>query len=518
MDTYNVPLIFVFIGNKFPDYGYDSIKFSYKHSNLKIIVLTNSKLNLKKFSNANVEIHNLDFYVSPQKLDDHLTNLKNFRQGFWTKTLERFHVLEQFCQKYNITRFFHSELDNISFNLDRLSRKIEAMNLKGVFLPRESITTMIGSLVYINRLDTLNKFNKFSLNDENMNLNEMEILSLFQNECDSMFTLPSTTNSQNLTFKFNLSCDEIGGIVDGNLYGRYFFGKDPRNVNGKVYNLFKHDRGGKIEWYSQKFGYTVYNHEYSIFIEDANKKIFFYNLHIHSKSIRRSFNNIERIILGLNSGSKTLILYNPLGYLRKIILLISIIKRHSFKNIKKIIFNHNSLIRIYCFFCRFFRLNLKKISLKTINTKIYYERIEWGLLVSNQIIICDINLVFAKIKDSAGSLIRTPLNQTPHYRIFRSLIMSQSPNEEDVNLYSIHSSNLERSYDDVIKYFQAFLFIIESPPSDVFLINNVVFENKKSEFAIIDGLHRLSAQYALGKEAVSVRVCCLSFSKTEFNY
>lgn len=316
MNTITLPLIFVFIGNKFPDYGYESLNFSSIHSRLQIILLTDSVIDLKKIINSEIKINNLDFYNAPSKLDNHLLSLKSIREGFWTKTLERFHVLQQYCSMNNITKFFHSELDNVVFNLNVLSQKIEATNLEGVFLPRQSISTMIGSLVYCNSLKVLQQFNDFSLTDENMSLNEMEILSSFQNRYDSFFTLPSTPSSKKLMFDFDITCNQIGGIVDGNLYGRYIFGRDPRNVNGSVYNMFQHSRGGVIDWEQIKFGYNYFNNKYSVFTLEAEEKIYFYNLHIHSKSINSSFKKIGKIIYRLNNNSKTLILINPLGYVR----------------------------------------------------------------------------------------------------------------------------------------------------------------------------------------------------------
>lgn len=319
MNILTLPLIYVFIGNKFPDYGYESLNFSSIHSKLEIILLTDSAVDFKKINNSKIKINNLDFYNSPSKLDNHLLSLKSIREGFWTKTLERFHVLQQYCSMNYITKFFHSELDNVVFNLNVLSQKIEATNLEGVFLPRQSISTMIGSLVYCNSLKVLQQFNDFSLTDKNMSLNEMEILSAFQNRYDSFYTLPSTPNDQNLMFDFDIICDEIGGIVDGNLYGRYFFGRDPRNVNGSVYNMFQHARGGVIDWKQIKFGYNCINNVYEVFTLDDEKKIYFYNLHIHSKSINRSFKKIGKIIYRLNNNSKTLIIINPLGYVRLVL-------------------------------------------------------------------------------------------------------------------------------------------------------------------------------------------------------
>lgn len=79
------PLIYVYLGKQFPDYGYESIEFSIKNSNLDIILLTNSNFQTKQLK---IDLHSLDFYVAPAKLDNHLSELKNIRNGFWTKTLE----------------------------------------------------------------------------------------------------------------------------------------------------------------------------------------------------------------------------------------------------------------------------------------------------------------------------------------------------------------------------------------------------------------------------------------------
>jgi hypothetical protein len=310
------PLIFVYLGSKFPDFAYQSVNFSKINSNLDILLLTNAKYKVQKFKIPQSNIINLDFYSPPNNIDMHMPHLKKFRKAFWTKTLERFFILEQYCSNNNIQEFFHAELDNITFELERLHKFISEKGFKGLFLPRQSNDTMVASLLYCNNLNTLKYFNTFSLNEENLDYNEMKLLSLFQYKNDSVFTLPSTTSDHILNFDFDLTSKEIDGIVDGNLYGRYFFGKDRRNVNGSVFNMFKHSRGGDINWSDQKYESTNLNGKYQVYLIEEDTYFKFYNLHIHSKLIEKNVLRIDKILNNLNKGKKTLIALNPIGYLR----------------------------------------------------------------------------------------------------------------------------------------------------------------------------------------------------------
>lgn len=307
------PLIYVYLGKQFPDYGYESIEFSIKNSNLDIILLTNSDFQTKQLK---IDLHSLDFYVAPAKLDNHLSELKNIRNGFWTKTLERFHVLEQFCKQNNINEFVHIELDNIAFELDSLINNISKLKLKGIFLPRESNNAMIASLFYCNNLETLEKFNSFSLNDDCMHLSEMYILSHFQDSNKDVFTLPSVLKDTVQDHSSIVSSEALEGVVDGILFGLYLFGKDPTTVIGTVSNKFIRASALKIPLEDFKFGIEYFGDKSRVYVAHENQKSFFYNFHIHSKIINKNISRIDSIILRLNLNKKTLIMFNFLSYFK----------------------------------------------------------------------------------------------------------------------------------------------------------------------------------------------------------
>lgn len=181
--------------------------------------------------------------------------------------------------------------------------------------------------------------------------------------------------------------------------------------------------------------------------------------------------------------------------------------------IKRLIFNNKMITKIFCALSSICSFRMNKLILSKIKTKIYYELLEWGTLVSNQIIICDVRSVFAQIKDVDGILVQTPLKETPHYKIFESLVRKEFPEEDNIKNYKIHSNNINNDH-DIIPYFKEIFSLVKEPPTDNFLIGNVVYNNKQDRFFIIDGLHRLAAQLALDSKEVSLRLCCLTIDKS----
>ena len=117
------PLVFVWIGENLPDWAIDSINITRNLCGLKTIILTNKSV--KKCSFVDEHFYIDDFYKINSKSNNQEISVSNFRDGFWAKTLERFLVIKSFMRFAGVEKIFHAELDNIIFNIEGLSSRLD---------------------------------------------------------------------------------------------------------------------------------------------------------------------------------------------------------------------------------------------------------------------------------------------------------------------------------------------------------------------------------------------------------
>lgn len=285
------PLIFVYDGI-LPDYSYYSLELSKKYSNKKIILLTtkNNQNFSKKFDHYYIE----DFYKFDLSKKINFSNYhKNFWNGFWIKTIERFFILETFCKKKNIDSFFHAELDNIVFNLDDLDNLLDQHGKK-LFFTKDRYDRGIASLIYVNSLEYLKDFCNFIIDNlGNDFINEMNLLGNFSNiyskKCGILPNELHYFQSEKMIFK-TIDSMKINGIFDGAMVGTYLFGTDPRIVDGIVFNKNEPknaDNQTNFFYGNLLFYFNSSKKEFLIEHKITKKKVKIYNLHVHSKLFKK---------------------------------------------------------------------------------------------------------------------------------------------------------------------------------------------------------------------------------------
>lgn len=294
----NIKIIYVWIGDKLPSYAYKSLEHSLKFSGCEVILLTTKNV-IETCKLTSVSLYDINnFYIQEEKLFSYdYFGDKEFWNGFWIKTLERFYILNSFVQKYNITEFFHAELDNIIFKIDDLSIKLNKYG-KGIFAPKDASDRVVGSLVYINNIMTLDKIIK-SIDITNGKKNDMYILGDYFLKENDAYPLPiENVFDRNFKEWIYVPIEITDGIFDANAIGQYILGVDPRlDKYSPVYNQFKNEN---IKYDLDKCSFSYINSNF--YIDNGLNKYKIYNLHVHSKlfyhfdnniSIRKLLNNVN---------------------------------------------------------------------------------------------------------------------------------------------------------------------------------------------------------------------------------
>jgi hypothetical protein len=273
----NIPIVFIFIGKKIPDYVFYSLKLNRYYSNVDDIFFVSNIFPKEKIEGV-TEINFTDFYDS--NFDNFFDGNKNqWWDGFWNKTIERFFVLEAFMKVYNFNKVLHLEIDNLCFDVSELINKI-SNRTEGLHYPTYTDNTSSASLLFVNGINSLKDFNMFILN--NSNLTDMQLLYIYQKSFkDKVFNLPTMINDSNYS-KY--------GITDLNSIGQYFFGRDKRILKSSNKNLIV---SNEDVYYGFLFNMTdckIEGRSFNIYLNDTKIKV--NNIHVHSK-IHKKLSNLD---------------------------------------------------------------------------------------------------------------------------------------------------------------------------------------------------------------------------------
>ena len=311
----NPPLVFVYLGKKLPEYVKYSMLLACETSHCDVVLLSEVSLDIKKDNYKNVLIQSFYDYSEFIEIAKSLNFDKNFWDGFWLKTLERFFVLKQYMKHFKMNKCFHAEADNMVFNLSELSQKLDSIG-EYMFIPKPSQDIAIASLIYINSKKSIEMLCDYA-KEKSDATNEMQILANFINKFpDFAKALPTDIAfDEDIDFEY-ISPEVSGGIFDAAAIGQWLFGVDMRHLNKPLYNHFKNHTGYKnIE--NLKFKYEQETYRLKIFNQEKHYEL--YNLHIHSKVIKNIYlyrNFFEKVFNNSNKNIKTLVSLNLLGTLK----------------------------------------------------------------------------------------------------------------------------------------------------------------------------------------------------------
>jgi len=307
MEITNKPiLIFVWIGDKLPSYAHKSLKHACECSGCDVYLICSKSIILSVAIDNLYKFDYEDFYVRKDELDKYeYYGSKDFWNGFWVKTLERFFVINEFVNNYNITNFFHAELDNIIFNVSDLAIRLNNY-AQGIYAPKDAKDRVVGSFIYVNKIETLRNIISIipTIKDKK---NDMYILGEYFKSATDAYALPiENIFIENFNKWEIVPNDIVMGLFDANAVGQYLLGVDPRlDKYSPVYNKFYNEN---MQFDLNKCYFELENNG-EIYISNQNSKLKLYNIHLHSKLFHYfdSHNKILRLLDAVNSKERIIV-------------------------------------------------------------------------------------------------------------------------------------------------------------------------------------------------------------------
>jgi len=299
------PLIFVWIGSKFPIWGLDSLEFSYLNNRNRVIILLldNNSISLKNLIPDFVDEYFLsDEFINSCNLEGDI----KLNGNFWINSSKRLKIIYEFCKKQMINQLFHAELDNLIFNLQGLEAKLNKKG-SGFFAPQDSPDRALASLIYCNNIRSISEIFKYFYSPFFAN-SEMHAIGFFSKYSDMFFALPTESFCEVNNKWLFVDTKLTDGIFDAAAVGQYIFGIDPQHQPYKpLLNMFENEN---LLIQTKDLNFYLKDNDLFIYYKNLKTSYKIYNLHIHSKKIKLAINSLRgknKILENLNLGRKSLI-------------------------------------------------------------------------------------------------------------------------------------------------------------------------------------------------------------------
>lgn len=276
-------IILVHTGTIYPNYINVCIRQLKKYNfNIHLIV---SKCLVNLVESKDINISFAEDYVDTNYLSFDIKNYdKNFRDGFWLRTTNRFFLINNYVIKNKITEFFHIENDNLIFTDLLYEKKVLDDSGFDMGVVIDSEKRCIPSIIYFKTPVIVSELCNYILNHQNMN--DMEnLFHFFNTNRDKVLNLPIIPYNyplkKTLSIDFSNQFSLFNSIFDGAAIGQYLGGVDPRNDSRDTVGFINettifNPSNSEYEWKNGEI-YMVYN--------NVNIKI--NNLHIHSKNLEK---------------------------------------------------------------------------------------------------------------------------------------------------------------------------------------------------------------------------------------
>lgn len=210
---------------------------------------------------------------------------KEFRDGFWVTTSNRFFYIYALMARDNLNDVIHIENDVLLYyNCNILKSRLDTTK---IYLPFDSYSRSIASIVYIPEHSLL----KSALDQYNYNSNDMRNFSNIRALVPGLIDqfpiyrpLLSHTSEQNHVCT---NFDRFNFIFDAAAIGQYLGGVDPRNLatpgdsRGFINEtcVIKYDKCS-FEWVNGNDGIVR-----PLVVTEYGVRVPIFNLHIHSKHL-----------------------------------------------------------------------------------------------------------------------------------------------------------------------------------------------------------------------------------------
>jgi len=276
-------IILIHTGTEYPHYINDCILQLKKYKHNVHLIISKCLINM-------VTIDDIKKVIAEDYIDDKFNSFdiknydKNFRDGFWLSTSNRFFLLNTYTTKNKILNFFHIENDNLLFTNLVEVEKLLSGGVHEMSVVVDSEKRCIPSIMFFKSPTILNELCDYILRHQNNN--DMEnIFHFFNTNRDRVLNLPiiphnyplKNTSNNDYSNQFSI----FNSIFDGAAIGQYLGGVDPRN-----------DSGNTIGFINETTIFNPSNSEYEwedgeIFMVYNDNRIKINNLHIHSKNLEK---------------------------------------------------------------------------------------------------------------------------------------------------------------------------------------------------------------------------------------
>jgi len=220
-----------------------------------------------------------------------------FRNKYWRYVVERFFVVEEYLQKYQLSNVYMIETDNMVYIPLKLIKTTETLFTQGIALPFDRVEEGYPTFMFFRTPTHVSEFVDFIIDCMKHGVfNDMQILGKYRNDYPSrVFSYPvlphecnnpprarksligHTATSEQGRF---LTDSRFPVIFDAAVYGQFIGGIDPCNSKG-ANSLGFVNESALYSIQETRFGWGKYN---NLWVPVAND-IPVMNLHIHSKAL-----------------------------------------------------------------------------------------------------------------------------------------------------------------------------------------------------------------------------------------
>jgi len=291
-----VPLVFFYTGQSLPGYSYKALRHAVSVWGEQVVLICDVPAPRVP---PGVLVVDFTPWFQPQTLEATLAQNKidsDFRSGFWSASLKRFFVLQQYMEVTKTEKVAHTELDSVIFasREDLFSRDLPS---PGLFIPWNPPQLAIGSLVLVNGRESIQRLIRFATATQGFS-NEMELLTSFLSDpSEPGFGLPTVDalmypGGNRVTVKNLLTEDHVGWLFDAARLGQWVLGVDPRNLRGRFSTNHFTEPGMTLVKVANGRG----QQNPIVWGTDRATSSRLANIHVHSKRIGQATSPTQRAI------------------------------------------------------------------------------------------------------------------------------------------------------------------------------------------------------------------------------
>ena len=297
-----ISFVIVHIGKKeFPKHIYDcvgQIRCFHKKNDIYLAVNRSVKnMDMDRLNNLNCKIVYIETLKKSRKHRkwSWTTRLKKF----WKYAAERFFVVEEVMESFDLEHVVHLESDNlIYYDWNRLEDELENC-YPTLSAPADSDERCVAGVMWINTRSALNDLTNYLCTREAKQMsNEMFMLAKYMklSETENLPVVSDQRVCGKSAEKYMKNVEDLQGIFDAAAIGQYIGGEDKRGyidiLNGKYEKVPEGDEkivpviNKNLIYDVEKMDIHWIRNEEGKYIPVAGEtKI--YNLHIHSKELSK---------------------------------------------------------------------------------------------------------------------------------------------------------------------------------------------------------------------------------------